>query len=235
MKIVSAHQPHFLPWMGYFNKVINSDVFIWLEDVQFRKNYFQNRTKIKANDNEQWLSIPVKKASLKTNINEIEIVSQKDVNKISKTLQTCYSKTDYFNEYFPLFESVFSRKYQFLNDINYDLFKLVMDLLKIETKIVRSVELLKKEYVDPNDRLLAMCNALEATHYIAGKGSRNYMDEALYLKNDINILWQEFPSNAISYNQINKEFIAGLSILDVLFNVGGQKTRELILTPWQTN
>ncbi len=233
MKIVSAHQPHFLPWMGYFNKVLRSDVFIWLEDVQFRKNYFQNRTKIKSNTGELWLSVSVKKAPLETNISDIEIALKKDMVKASKTLRTYYSKAEYFKSIFPQFEDILLKDYHHLNDLNYDLFILVLDILEIDTKIVRSSELLEKEYEDPNERLLAMCNASEATQYIAGKGGRNYMNQDAFAKNDIEILWQDFPINSISYKQLHGEFIKGLSTIDVLFNLGPKKTKELIMTPWQ--
>jgi hypothetical protein len=235
MKVVSAHQPHFLPWLGYFNKVFRSDVFIWLEDVQFRKNYFQNRTKIKSNSGELWLSVSVKKAPLETNINEIEIALKKDMVKASKTLRTYYSKAKHFKSCFPKFEEILLQDYKSLNDLDYDLFKLVLTMLDIDTKVIKSTDLLDKQFEDPNDRLLAMCKAVEATHYIAGKGGRNYMNQEAFTEKGIEILWQDFPSNTIAYEQLHGEFIGGLSIVDALFNMGVDKTKELIETPWQEN
>jgi len=233
MKIVSAHQPHFLPWLGYFNKVVTSDVFIWLEDVQFRKNYFQNRTKIKSNSGELWLSVSVKKAPLETHINAIEIALKKDIVKASKTLRTYYSKAKYFKSCFPKFEEVLLQDYKHLNDLNYDLFTLVVNMLDIDTQLIKSTDLLDKQFKDPNERLLAMCKASEATHYIAGKGGRNYMDQESFIEKDIEILWQDFPVDSIRYEQLHGEFIGGLSIIDALFNLGIDKTKELIQTPWQ--
>jgi len=235
MKIVSAHQPHFLPWLGYFNKVAKSDVFIWLEDVQFRKNYFQNRTKIKSNSGELWLSISVKKAPLETHINAIEIALKKDIVKTSKTLRTYYSKAKHFKSCFPKFEEVLLQDYTHLNDLNYDLFMTVVTMLDIDTQIIKSTTLLDKQFDDPNERLLAMCKAADATHYIAGKGGRNYMNQEAFTHKNVEILWQNFPVNNIQYEQLNGDFIEGLSIVDVLFNLGIDKTKELIHTPWQEN
>ena len=100
MKKISIHQPHFLPWLGYFNKIIHADMFVVLEQVQYRKNYFQNRCKIKGNNKDLWLSLPVKKSSSSL-IRDVELINnKKDRLKIIKTLMQYYSKTKYFDNYF---------------------------------------------------------------------------------------------------------------------------------------
>lgn len=231
--IVSAHQPHFLPWLGYFNKVAKSDVFVWLENVQFRKNYFQNRTKIKVDENEFWLTVPVKKASLDTEIADIEIVKSKDYKKLTKTIANTYSKSPFYSDFFPRLESIINSESNSLNEINYNLFMFLLKVLKIETKVIRSSELnLQSE--DPNDRLVELCVKLEATSYIAGKGGANYMNASLFEERNINVLWQKFPVQDIEYPQKGKGFVMGLSVIDALFNIGADKTRELIFTEWKS-
>ncbi len=231
--IVSAHQPHFLPWMGYFNKVAKSDVFVWLENVQFRKNYFQNRTKIKVGEKEFWLTVPVKKAGLETHIADIEIVRSKDYKKIAKTIVNTYSKAPFYADFFPEIEKIINSDSNSLNEINYQLFMYLLKVLEIETQVLRSTELnLQNE--DPNDRLVELCVKLNATDYIAGKGGANYMDESLFEENNVNILWQKFPVQDIQYSQRGNDFIMGLSVIDALFNIGAKKTRELIFTEWKS-
>lgn len=230
--VLSAHQPHFLPWLGYFNKVVKSDTFVWLEDVQFRKNYFQNRSKIKANQEELWLTLPVKKGKLNENINEIELVKGREFLKLLKTIKNYYSKTPYFEDHFHDIEKIISNSNSSLNDLNFELFHYLLTVLDIKTKIVRSTNL-QLEKTDPNNRLIEICGKLKATKYIAGKGGRNYMNVNLFKENNIQILWQNFPVDEIQYQQTKGEFINGLSILDVLFNVGKDKTRELVNTPWK--
>ncbi|MFD2567777.1 WbqC family protein [Pseudotenacibaculum haliotis] len=231
--IVSAHQPHFLPWMGYFNKAAKSDVFVWLENVQFRKNYFQNRTKIKVGEKEFWLTVPVKKASLETHIADIEIVRSKDYKKIAKTIVNTYSKAPFYADFFPEIENIINSDSNSLNEINYQLFMYLLKVLEIETQVIRSTELnLQNE--DPNNRLVELCVKLNATDYIAGKGGANYMDESLFEENNVNILWQKFPVQDIQYSQRGNDFIMGLSVIDALFNIGAKKTRELIFTEWKS-
>jgi hypothetical protein len=230
---VSAHQPHFLPWLGYFNKVAKSDVFIWLEDVQFRKNYFQNRTRIKGNQDELWLTLSVKKGSLHANINEIELVKNRDFQKITKTIKNYYSKAPFFESHFKEIKNIINNSNDSLNDLNFDLFIYLLKVLEIKTEIIKSAELQIKEK-DANNRLIEICKKVNATKYIAGKGGRNYMNEAHFKEYNIDVIWQEFPINEIKYQQAKGDFVEGLSILDVLFNIGKEKTKELVNTPWKS-
>lgn len=229
--IISVHQPHFLPWLGYFNKIACSDVFVWLEDVQFRKNYFQNRTKIKGNKEELWLTLPVKKVKLDASIKEIELLKSREYQKITKTIKNYYSKAPFFNTYFKEIESIINNCNNSLNDINFELFKYIVNVLKLDTKIIKSTSLNLIE-LEANNRLIEICSKLKATKYIAGKGSKNYMNQNQFQQNDIEILWQDFPVNQIEYRQTKGDFIYGLSILDALFNIGAEKTKELVLTSW---
>lgn len=231
--VVSAHQPHFLPWLGYFNKVAKSDVFVWLENVQFRKNYFQNRTKIKVGENEFWLTVPVKKASLETHILDIQIDNSKNYRKLAKTLSNTYSKAPYFSEIFPDIQKILETNNTNLNELNLRLFMFFIDGLQIDTKIIRSSEL-QLQSEDPNDRLIELCQKLDATSYIAGKGGANYMNKDLFDQQNIHILWQQFPVSEIQYPQKGKNFLMGLSIVDALFNIGFDNTRDLIHTEWKS-
>jgi hypothetical protein len=89
----------------------------------------------------------------------------------------------------------------------------------VNTQIIVSSDL---EIVadEPNRKIVEICNKLNANTYLAGQGGKNYMDQELFRQNNINIIWQDFDPNTITYEQINGEFIAGLSIIDALFNIG---------------
>jgi len=233
MSVVSIHQPHFLPWLNYFNKVALADVFIWLDDVQYRRRYFQNRAKIKSQNTDIWLTVPIKKADYLAEIKAIEI-QKEALPKLLITVEMLYKKAPYFTDFFKGIKDVFLKEHRFLSDLNYDLFLYINDVLKIKTKIVKSSDIDIGAVANPNERLLKLCQHFEATQYIAGKGGKNYMDLDLFKQNNIEILWQEFPNNEIKYAQINGHFIPGLSILDVLFNIGAVQTKQLIETPWQS-
>jgi len=230
--IVSAHQPHFLPWLSYFNKVAKSDVFVWLENVQFRKNYFQNRTKIKVGNTDFWLTVPVKKATLDTHISDIEIDPSKAYKKLAKTLSNSYSKAPYFDAIFPKIQHILETESHNLNSLNFQLFRYLLSVLEIDTKVIKS-STLSLQAEDPNDRLIELCSKLNATHYIAGKGGANYMNKEGFEQNNIQILWQNFPVSDIVYPQRGKTFVGGLSVVDALFHLEPSKVRELIFTEWK--
>ncbi len=231
--IVSIHQPHFLPWLGYFNKVFNSDVFVWLHGVQFRKNYFQNRTKIKnpSNDSEFWLTVPVK-AKLTDNIDEVTIADAKWAARVSKTIQQFYSKSPYYNEYFEALIELINRPATLVEEVNYQTFIYLLKVLSYQGKVVRMDELGELSN-EPNQRLIDICKKLGAQHYIAGKGGKNYLNKKKWEEEGINISWQSFDSDAITYQQMGKAFLPSLSLIDCLFNVGAEQTRELILHAWK--
>lgn len=232
MSIVSIHQPHFLPWLGYYNKIIHSDVFVILEQVQFRKNYFQNRCKIKANNKDIWLSLPVKKSTCH-NIDDVEIIdNKKDRVKIIKTLNQNYSKTKYFEKYFSDFNDIILNDELKLSKLNVQLLKKSLQILNIDTKIEFCKNFTKN--LDPNLRLIEICKKLKSEIYISGVGGRNYLNVDLFYQNKIEIKWQNFNQN-IKYDQLGDEFVSGLSFLDCLFNIGAEETRALIYKSWIPN
>lgn len=230
--IVSIHQPHFLPWLGYFNKVFNSDTFVWLHNVQFRKNYFQNRTKIKNSDTDQelWLTIPVK-ASIHDNIDQVKIADARWANRAVKTIEQYYRKAPYFKDYFSRLTQHFATS-ELLDEINYRTVMVLLHELKYEGKVVRMEEL-NIDTLDPNLRLIEICNKLGSNHYIAGKGGKNYVDIEQWDKVGIKISWQNFNTESLQYPQLGKSFVPSLSVVDCLFNNGPDKTRELIVNAWQ--
>lgn len=231
-KIVSIHQPHFFPWLNYFNKIISSDIFIVLDDVQFRRRYFQNRAKIKANNQEQLLSIPLKKHARDTLIKDIEIQRGKEYDKILKTIESYYKKAPFFLEYYSDISQILQKEQTSLNQLNVDLLKYFLNVMDIKTEVYISSEL-NVDANEPNERLLKLCKRFDATHYIAGKGGKNYMDAELFSNEGIEILWQHYVNEDAQYSQLGKEFISGLSIADVLFNVGPVKAKELISMKWK--
>lgn len=230
--VVSIHQPHLFPWLNYFNKIAKSDVFVVLDDVQFRRRYFQNRAKIKASNSEKMLTIPLKKHSQSTLIKDIEIEKNKDFNNIIKTIESFYKKAPYFDQYFNDIASFFLKDYKTLSKLNIDLLKYFLNVLDIGTEIYISSEI-DVNSTEPNDRLLKICQLYNAEYYIAGMGGKNYMHIDLFEKNKIQILWQNYKNDNIIYPQLGDKFISGLSIIDLLFNIGAEKTRELIFTEWK--
>ncbi|HRJ30848.1 MAG TPA: WbqC family protein [Cyclobacteriaceae bacterium] len=231
--IVSIHQPHFLPWLGYFNKVWNSDVFVWLHNVQYRKNYFQSRTRLKNPHTLQefWLTVPVR-ASLGMAIDEVVEVNDRWRKPMAKTLEQFYKKTPYFQELGLELINLVHTCDANLDKLNYQFFLLILDKLNFPGKIVRVEELLPVSE-EPNQRLIDICEKIGATRYIAGKGGKNYVNAQQWNKAGIEVIWQDFQPAQVRYPQQGNNFIPGLSVIDCLFNTGIDETRRLIEAAWQ--
>ncbi|MCX7745011.1 MAG: WbqC family protein [Flavobacteriales bacterium] len=230
---VSIHQPHFLPWLGYFNKVWNSDVFVWLHNVQFRKNYFQNRTRIKNPQTGQpyWLTVPVH-ASITTPIDQVVEAGNKWRKSMVSTIEQFYRKTPFFKELGAELLSELQQAPSNLDRLNYRLFVFLLSKLNYKGKVIRVEELLPLPE-DPNQRLVEICHKLGAKRYIAGQGGRNYLDLLLWEQKNIEIIWQRFDPISVYYTQAGDNFLTGLSIIDCLFNIGIDKTRELVQNSWK--
>jgi len=229
---VSIHQPHFLPWMGYLNKVLSSDVFVWLHSVQYRKNYYQNRTRIKdAADQPMWLTIPVH-AHLHNRIDEVTAAGSGWREKLSRTVEQCYRKAPFFEQCWPSISRALADSTDNLNDINYGTFTACMCLLGVTSVRVKTVGEIATTSDDPTLRLVEICSSLGATRYIAGKGGHNYLNVQEFEKAGIEVIWQEFNPERVVYQQVGRAFVPGLSIIDGLFNAGPERTLELSRNAW---
>jgi WbqC-like protein family len=231
--IVSIHQPHFLPWLGYFNKVLHSDVFVWLDSVQYRKNYFQNRTRITDTHAQAfWLTVPVH-APLGTPISRVFIADRRWRTKVEKTIEQCYGKAPYFTVSWPKLLAAISYAPDNLDALNFVTFKAVLQLLGGDLPHVVRDEELAVVSKDPTVRLVEICARVGASHYIAGKGGHNYLRIEEFHCRSMEVIWQHFDPARVVYPQQSNSFVPGLSVLDCLFNIGPMQTRKLILNAWK--
>jgi len=228
--IISIHQPNYIPWAGYFHKIASSDIFVILDDVQLlRGKGFEVRNLVKTEGGSKWLRVPVKDQSKMLLINQIEINNDLDWHsKHLNSLCSNYQKTSFFSSYYKEIEKILNNKYIFLIDLNLELIKLFMKILKIKTKITYSSKLNVND--SGTEKILKIIQALNGDKYITeqGPGSERYMEgkENLFQKNNIKILVQKFKIP--QYPQMFDDFIPNLSICDMLFNIGGDETRKII-------
>ncbi|VAX38248.1 hypothetical protein MNBD_UNCLBAC01-2028 [hydrothermal vent metagenome] len=219
--IATIHQPQYLPWLGYFNKVDRSDVFILLDDVQFKKNDWQNRNKICTSQGEQWLTVPVLH-NFGQKINEVKIDNKTNwQDSHLKALHMNYRKAPFFDNYIRLFENIYQMQWELLVDINIYLIKEIIDLLGIQTRIVLSSEFKVSE--NSTKRLSNLCKAVDADMYLAGADGGKYMDAIQFEKSGVKLLTQDFYHPI--YNQLwtqnhSKNFISNMSVVDLFFNYG---------------
>ena len=225
MKVVAIHQPEYLPWLGFFKKMMNVELFVFLDDVQFRKKGWQNRNRIRINDGTTLLSIPVHTHSY-PKINEVTIDNEKNWSiRHKKSILYNYAKAPYFDEIKDFIESIFEKKFQYLVDLNTEIIKFIMNELEIKSKIVFSSELeISKK---GSDRVIDICKAVGADHYITGTcWAESNLRVEEFKKSNIDIEFQKFQHPI--YKQIHGEFIPEMSIIDLLFNEGRKEAKKIL-------
>lgn len=228
--ICSVMQPTFFPWLGYFDLILKSDVFVFYDDVQFVKQSWQTRNRIKTANGVIFLNVPTIKTNLDSNINRIEIDNRKPWNsKIKKTLFYTYQKSPFFDEVYPFFEDFLSKKYIFLNEFNSSFIIEICKMIGIDTKFYFSSNLLSKENTK-DKRLVDICNELKCNHYLSTIGASSYIEKNTeggeFVKNNIELSYHNY--SPVNYSQSFGEFEPYMSIVDVLFNEGFKNAGKII-------
>jgi hypothetical protein len=224
MKTVTIHQPEYLPWIGFFDRIYQTDIFVILDDVQYQKNGFINRNKVKNYNGWQWITVPVEGKSTRKNINEVIISNQEEWGeKQWKCLLYNYSRAPYFKKYADFFEEVFKKKWNLIVDLDINLIENVMKMLGLEKKIEKS-SLLNVSGM-ATERLVNICKKLEADIYLSGPGGKKYMDLERFKEKNVKVIFREFfhPVYPQQFGKIG--FMPCLSIIDLLFNCGPESLK----------
>jgi len=224
---LSCHQPAYLPWLGYFNKMARADIFVSLGDVQFERGSYVNRNKIKDANGIVWLTIPLKmRWHMKKTIRQMEPISDtRWRQKHKKTILQSYAKSAYSWEYRYILSGIFSGMGWL------ESWQPIAQLLKIETPVYKGAKDLPGITGQNNDLLISMCKHFKADRFIFGEQGRGYCDMAAFVAAGIEPLFQNFQ--CLEYPQIWGEFEPQLSVIDALMNVGAKRTRELIMEGWK--
>ncbi|MDD5634770.1 MAG: WbqC family protein [Candidatus Omnitrophica bacterium] len=213
---IAIHQPQYLPWLGYFDKMDNSDVFVLLDDVQYKKNEWQNRNKIRTAPSWQWLTVPVI-FEHGQKINEITIDNHRDWrSKHLRSFEMNYSRSPYYEDHIGFFRDSYTKDWNLLVDINDYFIEYLKKALGINTELVKASSL--KITSTGTERLIDICKVLKADTYLAGSGSADYMDAELFKKNGIKTEVQEFSHP--KYKQVFAGFEPYMSAVDLLFSSG---------------
>lgn len=216
-----------MPWLGYFHKMASVDLFVLLDDVQFKKNEWQHRNRIRNSRGWQWLSVPTT-YKFPQKINEVAIDNSQEWRKAQKmSLAACYGKSRFGKELMPLFDRFFETPYTTIDLLNKDSIRLLGSIIGIATPIVRSSEH-QFEGVS-TERLVAVCRHFQADTYLAGAGGHAYMDLSLFERAKIRVEFQDFrgPRYPQHWSRVEEEFIPGLSAIDLVFNCGPESKTVL--------
>jgi len=215
---IAIHQPQYLPWLGYFDKITDAQSFVFLDNAQFTKGDYQNRNRIRTRDGWIWLTVPViTKGRFGQSLNEVQINNKvRWQHKHWQGLKINYNGAKYFKEHIPFLDAVYFKRWERLVDLNVFIVKYILSYLGIERKIYFASQL----KVDGNstDRLISICKCLNADTYISGTGAYDYIDAAKFAKENIKLNFQNFTHPA--YNQLYSPFIPYMSTMDLIFNYG---------------
>lgn len=214
---VTVHQPDFMPWLGFFARWRDSDLYVVLDDVQFLRRGWHHRDRIKTAAGPAWLTVPVrKKGRFEQLIRDVEVEDGPWRRKHLAAIAAAYARAPRFAEVFPLLEEVYGRNHARLMDLNLDLLRLFARLLGIATPLAPASAHGLTE--TGTARLVRLCELHGADAYLTGTGSRDYLDESLFAARGIRVEWREYAH--APYPQLHGDFVPGLSALDCLM-MGG--------------
>lgn len=225
MQTISIVQSNYIPWRGYFDLIRGSDEFVIGDNVQYTKQDWRNRNRIKTPNGVAWLTIPVRSAnrvSARLRIDEVLIADPRWCDVHLNALWQSYRKAPFFDEVaawlFPLFEEVAHEL--LLTAVNEHLLRGIACRLGIRTRFRRVAEL--HDGVDGmgrSERIIALCKAAGATRYLTGPAAATYLDVGAFRANGICVEWMDYTGYP-EYPQLWGAYQPNLSIVDLLFNTG---------------
>jgi|ETN01SMinimDraft_4_1059930.scaffolds.fasta_scaffold66738_2 hypothetical protein len=218
---VGILQPGYLPWLGFFEQIYKSEVFVVYDDVQYDKQGWRNRNRIKTAGGVQWLTVPVI-SNFRERPFTNEVVIDNKINWRKKhflSIKQNYSRAPFYKKYIDIFEDAYSREWQYLIDIDLYFITEFVNCLGLNNKeIVRSSSLdVRGEGIE---RLIALCKIFKADIFYEGAAGKNYIDGEYFEEHGIKVEFQDYRHPV--YNQLHGDFVPYLSVIDLLFNLGSE-------------
>ncbi|MBF0619125.1 MAG: WbqC family protein [Candidatus Omnitrophica bacterium] len=227
--ICAIHQPQYLPWLGYFEKIHRSDVFILLDNVQFKKNEWQNRNKICTPNPPgwQWLTVPVLH-DFGQNINEVQLnPAVAWAGEHVRAIEMNYARAPYFKEIWPALRPLYDATWPNLAALNSAFVQKIVAILGIKTRLVTASSLAVS--TTKTERLVDLCRAVGCDTYLAGAGCAEYMDFELFKASGITVEVQLYthPVYPQVWAHTPEAFMPHMSVIDLLFNAGKDSLKIL--------
>lgn len=221
--IVTAHQPNFLPWLGFFDKARHADVLVLLDTVQFIKRGYQNRTRIKASGGAQWLTVPVvTKGRYDQATRDVEIDETAPWRAVhQRTLRTALAKAPHRDDLLDVLEPVYARDdLHRMAELSVALLRALAEGLGVTAKLVTASELGVTGH--STELMINLTRAVGGDVYLSGPTGRDYLRPDLLAEAGVELRYHAF--RPFPYPQQHGTFVAGLSCVDYVANCG--------FTPW---
>jgi hypothetical protein len=225
MTRLAIHQPEHLPWLGYLDKARKADALVLLDTVAFKKNYYENRNRIRTAQGWSWLTVPVlTKGKFGQTFLEVEINNKTRWAEVyRRTLAQNYSKAPYWKAFGPALEELISRPWALLLELNLALIEFLWSAFRIATPLRRASAL--GATGKKSELLLDICRKTGATTYLSGPSGRGYLVESLFSDCGIGVEYHDFHHP--EYSQRFSPFLPGMASVDLLLNEGPEGIRLL--------
>jgi hypothetical protein len=223
-------QPTYLPWSGYFNLIYTTDIFIFLDDAQYSKGSWHNRNLIINNSKKTWITIPVKKHNLKTNLNKIYLYDlEKSKKEHINLLKQSYYRHPFYDSVEEIFNFFLTVKTNILSELNIILIKFICEKLFIKNKFIQSSDLEVKTQ-KRTDKLIGILKNFNVTEYLSPQGSMAYLlDDNFYNKTEINLKFSNFKTREYPQHYNKNSYFDKLSVIDVIANLGWSGAKDYII------
>ena len=223
--IVSIHQPNFLPWMGFFDKLNKSDHFVFLTtSMRSKSDKYLTRTTILNDSASRYLSIPL--GTTQVPINQLLMpVNDHWKTKALNIIYDSYHSCNYYEDVISNIEELLMNESKYFSDYSINIINYLIRKLNIDTLVHVDTDF-NKDFGSSNERNIAICKEMNAEIYFSGAGASTYNDLSLYKNNNITLVYQNYLQP--KYSQKSSKIISGLSILDVIFNCGYEETERMI-------
>lgn len=222
-------QPTYLPWVGYFNLISQVDIFVFLDDVQFERRSWQSRNRILLDAQEHWLTVPVHSERQTQRLDTIQIdFTQKWQRKHVLGLEQAYRKAPYFEEIGMVLECLQQANGMTLANLNIQIIQMVAQVMNLKTKFITASSLSLPH--SRSQHLLNICEALDCQEYLSPIGSQAYLiEDGIFQESSIQLSFQNYIPQP--YPQVKAPiFKSHLSILDLIANIGIQKTVQQVIS-----
>lgn len=219
-------QPYFFPYLGYFQLINCVDAFVIYDNIEFTKTGWIRRNRILNFDHDRYIVVPVKKASDYSLVGDLEIAPSYDFKKMLRVIKGAYERSPYFDETFQLLKNIIPPKTSKLFDYILGMTKSLCAYLDIQTKIIISSSIRINHSLKAQEKVLALCVALNANVYINPTGGKALYDKDVFAKTGIELLFHRMSD--FTYTQFKEPFIPNLSIIDVMMFNSKEKIKELL-------
>lgn len=226
---IAIMQPYLFPYIGYWQLMNAVDEFVVLDDVNYIMRGYINRNSILVNEKTFLFSVPIHKASQNKLINETKLsFSDMEKDKFLNRIANAYKKAAQFEKVMPLIQEIVNNPEEDLTEYIYYQILKINEYLHIDTILKKSSQIKKDNQIKGQDKIIDICKIEKADIYINPQGGRKLYSSEKFKRQNIQLYFLDSRMEEIRYNQLSKEFIPSLSIIDILMNVSGEEIKKLL-------